>query len=745
MFNNRSVRSKFFMSYLVILIPTILLFIFLSNSYVSSLKNEIQSSNRMQLQQLSNRIEQEINALSDISDRISVDIALSNFNMNSNEYTALKGIIELKKYKAGNTFIEDLVICYGEDVVFSNQGRNGFDVYAKQVKGLDEKSCSVLKQALYKESFSGLSVLTKSNQPKGSTPAYLLYYCPIQTQSALNAETVAFLIDVKKLENLMDITLRDYNGFTNMVFDTGVVTAEVNNTDNDSYQLLKSAGKKYGDTYEFSYNGIPYILMSVHSDELGCYFNIAIETHQIYNRLDQVKKASVIMFALLFALSVLIAGRLTVTNYRPIKNLRDSVQKKSIPDGCAKNELVAIQNAISHTIFENESLSKKLVEYRPILLQQTNTLLFSGVLKDEEYISRMIKLNGIQFYNEYYSVCAVFILKADQTMVTSLLDKFNDICELLCCDISYSEGHMVAIMLNTIDQDKSRLIRSKLGEEMLKAVGDCGYENSKIGFGKVYDNMTMISQSYMEAIVALEGYVAPPHCEEVMFFEKMTQVDTLTFWFSKEDQVEFINSMKQRDIDKIVNIFNRIIATIAGMHLSYEMLRFVCYNIIHIVFDTLLEMDLIQVFTPHLLAINFRTLEDFSNEMRSLFGAICLTREEQLPFNKKLRDELLEYIHRNYKDNGLALESIAKEFNLSKFYLSRFFKEATGEKYIDYISNLRIQEAKRLLKEENMPIKDVIQHVGYFDVASFNKKFKKAVGISAREYKILCHATGTTT
>ena len=96
-------------------------------------------------------------------------------------------------------------------------------------------------------------------------------------------------------------------------------------------------------------------------------------------------------------------------------------------------------------------------------------------------------------------------------------------------------------------------------------------------------------------------------------------------------------------------------------------------------------------------------------------------------------------IHKNYKDSSLALDGIAKEFNISKFYLSRFFKENTGEKYIDYISNLRIQEAKRLLKEENLSIRDVIQNVGYFDMASFNKKFKRAVGISAREYKLLCN------
>ncbi len=742
MFKNRSIRLRFFMSYLVILLPTILLFIFLSNSFIKSLEIEIQSNNRMQLQQLSNQFEQEIKALSDISDRISVDIALSNFSMNSNEYTALKGINELKKYKAGNTFIHDLFICYGEEDIFSNLGRNDLDVYAQHVIGLDDESYSLLKRALYEEKFRGLSVLSKSNQARSSAPVYILYYCPISYQSAINAETVGFLIDVKKLQYLMDITLRDYNGFANIVFDSGTVAAEVNNTDNDSSELLQYIGKDRPGTYEFNYKNTPYILMSIYSEKLGCYFNIAIETREIYNSLAQVRKASILVFVLLIVVSVIIAVRLTVTNYRPIKKLRDTLPNKSISNN-AKNELIAIQNAISNTVYENESLSKKLVEYRPILLQQTNTLLYSGVLKDEEFLARMIKLNGIQFYNRYYCVCSVSVPKADRTTVMNLLDKFNDICELLCCDISYptklEDGSMVAIMLNINDEDKTRLIRSGLGEEMLKAIRESGYQNSKIGFGKVYDAMTMVSQSYMEAIVALEGCVAPSDSEAVIFFEKMAQMDTLTFWFAKEDQMEFINALKQRDMDKILSGFHKIITTVADMHLSKDMLRFVCYNIIHIVFDTLLEMNLIQVFTPHLLALNFRSLEDFSGEMKALFGAVCHTKEEQQPCNKKLRDDLLDYIHKNYKNSGLALDSIAKEFNISKFYLSRFFKENTGEKYIDYLSGLRIQEAKRLLKEENLSIKDVIQHVGYFDVASFNKKFKRAVGISAREYKILCN------
>lgn len=743
MFKNRSIRLKFFISYLVFLIPTIVLFVFLNNSFIKSLEDEIQSGNLMQLRQLSNQVEQEIKALSRISDRISVDNVLSHFNMNSNEYATLKGINELKKYKAGNTLINDLFICYGGDEVFSSQGRNDFDVYAKAVKGLDAASCSILKRALYEEKLSGLSVLSTSQQTGGSAPAYLLYYCPIPTRSTLHAQTVGFLIEIEKLEYLMDITLRDYNGFTNMVFDSGTVAAEVNNTGNDSSELLKYTGRRHGNAEEFNFQGVPYIFMSVYSEGLGCHFNIAIETRQIYNSLTQVRKAGIIVFIILLAMSVLIAGRLTVTNYRPIKKLRDAVRIGEIPADTAKNELIAIQNAISYTVGKNESLSRKLMEYRPILLQQTNTLLFSGILKDEEFIARMIKLNGIQFYNDFYCVCSVFVAQAGQTDVISLLDRFNELCEFLCCDISYStqveDGYMLAIMLNVIDEDKTRLIRLKLGEEMLKAIGESGYENSKIGFGKVYGNMAMVSQSYMEAIVALEGCAAPALCETVMFFEEMARLDTRTFWFAREDQAEFINALRQRDIDKITCSFSKITTTVSNMHLTQDMLRFMCYNIIHIVFDTLLEMELNQVFIPHLLALSFRSLDDFTDEMRALFNAVCLTKEEEQPGNKKLRDDLLNYIHKNYKDSDLALESIAKEFNISKYYLSRFFKENTGEKYIDYLSNLRIQEAKRLLKEENLPVKDVIQQVGYFDVASFNKKFKRAVGISAREYRELCH------
>lgn len=96
--------------------------------------------------------------------------------------------------------------------------------------------------------------------------------------------------------------------------------------------------------------------------------------------------------------------------------------------------------------------------------------------------------------------------------------------------------------------------------------------------------------------------------------------------------------------------------------------------------------------------------------------------------------EIIEYIDKHYKNN-ISLDKIAKNMYVSPVYISKIFKEETGESPINHLIKVRLSKAEWLLKNTNMSIRAVAESVGYKDAYHFSKSFKKNYGISPSELK----------
>jgi two-component system response regulator YesN len=95
-----------------------------------------------------------------------------------------------------------------------------------------------------------------------------------------------------------------------------------------------------------------------------------------------------------------------------------------------------------------------------------------------------------------------------------------------------------------------------------------------------------------------------------------------------------------------------------------------------------------------------------------------------------------EYIQRNYmKPIGLEEVSEMLGFNLS--YFSALFKKETGKNFLEYLTEVRISNAKELLRETNLNIAEICNRVGYLDQKHFIATFKKYAGIKPGEFRKL--------
>lgn len=96
---------------------------------------------------------------------------------------------------------------------------------------------------------------------------------------------------------------------------------------------------------------------------------------------------------------------------------------------------------------------------------------------------------------------------------------------------------------------------------------------------------------------------------------------------------------------------------------------------------------------------------------------------------------MLRYVNDHYSQQTISLDVLAGQFNLSANYVSRFFKQETGCSFIQYITMLRMDKARELLLNTDLPIKDIVVQIGYIDVANFVRKFKAYEGVTPGQYR----------
>ena len=114
---------------------------------------------------------------------------------------------------------------------------------------------------------------------------------------------------------------------------------------------------------------------------------------------------------------------------------------------------------------------------------------------------------------------------------------------------------------------------------------------------------------------------------------------------------------------------------------------------------------------------------------------LCLSKAktEKFSINNQITD-IINYINQNLAEKT-TLETISKEFRISKYYLCHIFKETTGMSIMNYILNQRISLAKHLMMNTDASISEVAIASGFSCFSYFSRIFKEAEGLSPRAFR----------
>lgn len=666
----------------------------------------------------------------------------------------------LSTYTATSDMVLNSFIVFEEnDIIIHNKGASGRNMFFESENKYDRYSLNdFISKA---KSFKNYSVLKPSFVSLNGN--LLSSVIPVIVSDIVGYNAHSFIVLNIKQENINQILKRFFitPGTYFLVIDKynniyasnkADIQDKIMGTDlynfvdensNSTIITLKLDGNEYlVKSYFSKYNilsDIIYVALVPKSDIL-----VSIKTPRIIFIVTSIMSLLISIF-----LSIILSKKL----YSPIYNLLNifksnvSFLKTTI---FSRDEFDFLKNGIFEVITDKEKIYSDLSTAIPAAAEY---YLKKIILSDEvtEFTSEQyqcIERYGISFPHEYFCFCRIKLIFTEKYYSTyNIYDRntiYNGILRLL--KSSFQNTHVVYV--STLESGYfDVIINIETTEEYEKIINiiktfigffSNDYQMVKLfcGIGNVYKGFTGLKKSYEEAqkvIINIQndgyGNIRIYDCnKDKNAFSCPVYVLNKIFNFlcsSKYDNAKeiFYNVIKE---NISANIDNKDLKNLY-FELYKTGLRVVARHSVSL--NLIMGESIIPNFENEYMLL---MTEELENYILLFYRNICKYLSTK---NKSINIvEVISYINESFSKE-ISLNYIANKYNTSSSHLSQLIKEYLNMSYIDYLNNLRIEKAKKLLVETKKNIDQIAEECGYNSRQSFLRVFNKLEGIAPTEYR----------
>lgn len=159
----------------------------------------------------------------------------------------------------------------------------------------------------------------------------------------------------------------------------------------------------------------------------------------------------------------------------------------------------------------------------------------------------------------------------------------------------------------------------------------------------------------------------------------------------------------------------------------------------------LFSRDTMLALAPRIIELNRKQGFDSVLELMSILHDLSISRNmrilsdlsftpEHFTYNSRRVERTFEHMNSNF-DKNITLGEVSKLANMSNVSFSRFFRQRTGNTFIDSLTEIRLGHATRMLIESTNSVAEVAYHCGFNNISNFNRIFKKKKGCTPREFR----------
>ncbi|SFA73518.1 Helix-turn-helix domain-containing protein [Cohnella sp. OV330] len=309
-------------------------------------------------------------------------------------------------------------------------------------------------------------------------------------------------------------------------------------------------------------------------------------------------------------------------------------------------------------------------------------------------------------------------------------DKLNRVFpDALTNQVEYNQ------ILSLVFIDRLETLQELLRE--MKSVFDQDRDSGTITIAvtSIYDRSDQISAAYKEVRERIDdrGLV-----DETQIVTSSSSRET-GIAFSQEEEAEFRANLREGHGEVLERLMERFFAK----QRDRELTAAAWLGFAESVTERIRSVAADQLGTPAADAI----LENAEQRIEGCVTIEALERlllewvrrtAEEIEGKKDRKDTVTTFVM-NYVNEHLSeeiyLDALAEKLNLSSGYLSTYFKEKTGKNFVEYVNETRIAQAAAMLVNGRAKIQEVAEAVGYRNIASFNRMFKKYTGLRPSDYR----------
>lgn len=386
---------------------------------------------------------------------------------------------------------------------------------------------------------------------------------------------------------------------------------------------------------------------------------------------------------------------------------------------------------------ENETNSQQYLHrqlfLRRLLTEQHNT---SSLMNEAAE-------HGIDLHSVFFIVCLCQINSSDKAAETlqNIRNRIHACTE-----------NMHKVLVHTISLDRFACIlrssnKDKIEEESFSFAQTIQHEvmmenDSTVitAIGSIAESPEQISKSFSDAESILSLCKIAGKNRIFCYGDIHTHENSSLILQEHDPVVEQLKYASANEVEKIVEGYISLLGENPG-HFSI-IASYLLIEVIMAVSKLVEELgDNIQQVMPRILTRDFVTHsvespEILIHEVNSILHEIISWRDNRS--SGRYADVILKakrYIEDNYNNPSVCLHTVAEHVCLSPNHFSTVFSQECGNTFIEYLTEIRISKAKKLLKTTQKRSADIAYEIGFSDPHYFSYIFKKHTGMSPREYR----------
>ena len=433
--------------------------------------------------------------------------------------------------------------------------------------------------------------------------------------------------------------------------------------------------------------------------------------------------------------------------------------------------LKKIKSKIDKEIMERKDM-EALKEYYnkslPILKEKFLSSLVSTKLDKDEIMQKCrayrLKLEGNEFvvsiiridFNLAYSNAKDGDTGSKKTKNPSMigdgdteLTKFAilNICQEIfdkygCGIVFMNNDYIVAIFTSDNSNDEKFMTKVlSILDEIHQTINKYYKLSITIGVGNRYNHIEDTSYSYMNALSAL-NYSLIVGNDRIIYIEDVEPKHSKMLSFDELKKRSLITSIKVGTPEEIRKTIGDIFADIMEAQNPYEDYQVFLFEILTAILEVARDLN---VNMNNLFGIDYNLFVEIHKfkdlwKVRDWITSICIKvrsyiSKERQDSSKQIVNDAIQYLKENYSNGEITIDRVCKMLHISTGYFSALFKRETKLTFVNYLTHIRMEAAKELLRTTNLKSFEIAQKVGYSEPNYFSYCFKKNFGISPSEYR----------